>query len=63
MTRPLRELRYFFTALGYFTRVPVPRPTHSSIGSLHSRLIKHAADDVFAIPISPKPITLVPSDA
>jgi adenosylcobinamide-GDP ribazoletransferase len=25
MTRPLRELRYFFTALGYFTRVPVPR--------------------------------------
>jgi adenosylcobinamide-GDP ribazoletransferase len=25
MTRPLLELRYFFTALGYFTRVPVPR--------------------------------------
>ncbi len=25
MTRPLDELRYFFTALGYFTRVPVPR--------------------------------------
>ncbi|SAK74692.1 cobalamin synthase [Caballeronia fortuita] len=23
--RPLDELRYFFTALGYFTRVPVPR--------------------------------------
>src|ERR1700744_1186183 len=22
---PLAELRYFFTALGYFTRVPVPR--------------------------------------
>ncbi len=22
---PLTELRYFFTALGYFTRVPVPR--------------------------------------
>jgi adenosylcobinamide-GDP ribazoletransferase len=22
---PLMELRYFFTALGYFTRVPVPR--------------------------------------
>ena len=25
MNRPLDELRYFFTALGYFTRVPVPR--------------------------------------
>ncbi|MDR5756249.1 adenosylcobinamide-GDP ribazoletransferase [Caballeronia sp. LZ035] len=25
MQRPLDELRYFFTALGYFTRVPVPR--------------------------------------
>jgi adenosylcobinamide-GDP ribazoletransferase len=25
MSRPLDELRYFFTALGYFTRVPVPR--------------------------------------
>jgi adenosylcobinamide-GDP ribazoletransferase len=25
MSRPLLELRYFFTALGYFTRVPVPR--------------------------------------
>jgi adenosylcobinamide-GDP ribazoletransferase len=25
MFRPLDELRYFFTALGYFTRVPVPR--------------------------------------
>jgi adenosylcobinamide-GDP ribazoletransferase len=25
MNRPLAELRYFFTALGYFTRVPVPR--------------------------------------
>lgn len=25
MNRPSRELRYFFTALGYFTRVPVPR--------------------------------------
>jgi adenosylcobinamide-GDP ribazoletransferase len=25
MDRPLLELRYFFTALGYFTRVPVPR--------------------------------------
>lgn len=25
MLRPLDELRYFFTALGYFTRVPVPR--------------------------------------
>ncbi|KMZ11098.1 Cobalamin synthase, partial [Candidatus Burkholderia humilis] len=24
MNRPLDELRYFFTALGYFTRVPVP---------------------------------------
>jgi adenosylcobinamide-GDP ribazoletransferase len=23
--KPLAELRYFFTALGYFTRVPVPR--------------------------------------
>jgi adenosylcobinamide-GDP ribazoletransferase len=25
MSRALDELRYFFTALGYFTRVPVPR--------------------------------------
>jgi adenosylcobinamide-GDP ribazoletransferase len=25
MLRPLDELRYFLTALGYFTRVPVPR--------------------------------------
>jgi len=25
MNRPSQELRYFFTALGYFTRVPVPR--------------------------------------
>ncbi|CDY74115.1 Cobalamin synthase [Caballeronia glathei] len=25
MTRPADELRYFLTALGYFTRVPVPR--------------------------------------
>jgi adenosylcobinamide-GDP ribazoletransferase len=25
MNRPLDELRYFFTALGYFTRIPVPR--------------------------------------
>ena len=25
MNRPAQELRYFFTALGYFTRVPVPR--------------------------------------
>jgi adenosylcobinamide-GDP ribazoletransferase len=25
MTRAQNELRYFFTALGYFTRVPVPR--------------------------------------
>lgn len=25
MNRPMQELRYFFTALGYFTRVPVPR--------------------------------------
>ncbi|SAK75028.1 cobalamin synthase [Caballeronia catudaia] len=25
MNRPLDELRYFFAALGYFTRVPVPR--------------------------------------
>lgn len=25
MNRPSEELRYFFTALGYFTRVPVPR--------------------------------------
>jgi adenosylcobinamide-GDP ribazoletransferase len=25
MSRPMQELRYFFTALGYFTRVPVPR--------------------------------------
>ncbi|TKC83025.1 adenosylcobinamide-GDP ribazoletransferase [Trinickia terrae] len=25
VTSPLAEVRYFFTALGYFTRVPVPR--------------------------------------
>lgn len=25
IVKPLAELRYFFTALGYFTRVPVPR--------------------------------------
>jgi hypothetical protein len=42
---------------------PVPRPTHASIGTSSRRLIRHAADDVFAIPISPKPITFVPSAA
>ncbi|MCY1299691.1 hypothetical protein D9M70_492300 [compost metagenome] len=39
---------------------PVPRPMQSASGSPVSRCIRHAAAEVLAMPISPKPITLQP---
>ena len=41
---------------------PVPRPAHRPIGNPHSTDIRAAADEVLAIPISPKANTLQPAD-